>query len=65
VNPKIFLPNPIENFSTMTPHFRAARKCPNSWTNIRTANPDRNANNFRPTANVASRDMDENSIIVI
>jgi hypothetical protein len=55
----------MENFSTMTPHFRAARKCPNSWTKIRAAKPTRNANILKPTADTASRDMDDISNIVI
>ena len=34
--PMIFGPKPRENLRTPTPAIRAARKCPNSWTKIRT-----------------------------
>ena len=38
-----FGPNPSENVSTRTPTRRAARKCPSSWTKMRTPRTKRKA----------------------
>ena len=46
---RILSPKPSENVRTRTPCRRAARKCPNSWTKIRTPSTKRKANSVIKT----------------